>query len=69
MNAPKRCAVYAHVSTVDTTTPIGKMTFAFVVAMDEFFLDILKENTKAGLAATRRRGRRLAVNAVFERGT
>lgn len=44
---------------VDTTTPIGKMTFTIIAAIDEFFLDTLKENTKAGLAAARRRGRRL----------
>lgn len=44
---------------IDTTTPIGKMTFTIIAAIDEFFLDTLKENTKAGLAAARRRGRRL----------
>jgi DNA invertase Pin-like site-specific DNA recombinase len=44
---------------VDTTTPIGKMTFTIIAAIDEFFLDTLKENTKAGLATARRRGRRL----------
>jgi DNA invertase Pin-like site-specific DNA recombinase len=44
---------------VDTTTPLGKMTFTIIAAIDEFFLDTLKENTRAGLAAVRRRGQRL----------
>jgi DNA invertase Pin-like site-specific DNA recombinase len=44
---------------IDTTTPIGKMTFTIIAAIDEFFLDTLKENTRAGLAAVRRRGKRL----------
>jgi DNA invertase Pin-like site-specific DNA recombinase len=44
---------------IDTTTPVGKMTFNIIAAIDEFFVDVLKENTRAGLASARRRGRRL----------
>jgi DNA invertase Pin-like site-specific DNA recombinase len=44
---------------IDTTTPVGKLTFHIIAAIDEFFLDTLKENTRAGLKAARRRGKRL----------
>ena len=44
---------------IDTTTPVGKLTFHIIAAIDEFFLDTLKENTRAGLAAARRRGKRI----------
>jgi DNA invertase Pin-like site-specific DNA recombinase len=44
---------------IDTTTAMGRFTFHVIAAMDEFFLDVLRENTRAGLRAARRRGRRL----------
>ncbi|MGO9838663.1 MAG: recombinase family protein, partial [Polyangiaceae bacterium] len=44
---------------IDTTSPVGKLTFHIIAAIDEFFLDTLRENTRAGLAAARRRGKRL----------
>ncbi len=44
---------------IDTTTPVGKLTFHIIAAIDEFFLDTLRENTRAGLATARRRGKRL----------
>jgi DNA invertase Pin-like site-specific DNA recombinase len=44
---------------IDTSTPVGKMTFTIIGAIDEFFVDVLKDNTRAGLAAARRRGKRL----------
>ena len=44
---------------IDTGTPVGKMMFQVIGAIDEFFIDTMRENTKAGIAAARRRGRRL----------
>jgi DNA invertase Pin-like site-specific DNA recombinase len=44
---------------VDTATPAGKLQMHIIAAFDEFLLDVLKENTRAGLAAARRRGKRL----------
>lgn len=42
---------------IDTTTPHGKFTFHIFAALAEFELDIIRERTKAGLAAARARGR------------
>ena len=42
---------------LDTTTPHGKFTFHVFAALAEFELDIIRERTKAGLAAARSRGR------------
>jgi DNA invertase Pin-like site-specific DNA recombinase len=44
---------------VDTTSAVGKLTFHIIAAIDEFFLDTLRENTRAGLRAARRSGKRL----------
>ncbi|MCL2448608.1 MAG: recombinase family protein [Polyangiaceae bacterium] len=44
---------------IDTSTPVGRMTFAMVGAIDEFFVDTLRENTRAGLAVAKRKGKRL----------
>jgi len=44
---------------IDTTTAIGRMTFTIIAAIDEFFVDTLRENTRAGLAVARRRGKRI----------
>jgi DNA invertase Pin-like site-specific DNA recombinase len=44
---------------VDTTSAVGKLTFHIIAAIDEFFLDTLRENTRAGLRAARRNGKRL----------
>jgi DNA invertase Pin-like site-specific DNA recombinase len=43
---------------IDTTTPHGKFTFHVFAALSEFERDIIRERTKAGLAAARARGRR-----------
>jgi DNA invertase Pin-like site-specific DNA recombinase len=43
---------------IDTTTPHGKFTFHVFAALAEFERDIIRERTKAGLAAARARGRR-----------
>jgi DNA invertase Pin-like site-specific DNA recombinase len=42
---------------IDTTTPHGKLTFHLFAALAEFERDIIRERTKAGLAAARARGR------------
>ena len=41
---------------LDTTTPAGKLTFHIFAALAEFERDLIRERTKAGLAAARRRG-------------
>ena len=41
---------------IDTTTPHGKFTFHIFAALAEFERDIIRERTKAGLAAARARG-------------
>jgi DNA invertase Pin-like site-specific DNA recombinase len=43
---------------IDTTTPHGKLTFHLFAALAEFERDIIRERTKAGLAAARARGRK-----------
>lgn len=42
---------------IDTTTPHGRFTFHLFAALAEFERDIIRERTKAGLAAARARGR------------
>jgi len=44
---------------IDTTTAAGKLPFHVIGAVDEFFIDVLRENTRAGLASARRRGKRI----------
>jgi DNA invertase Pin-like site-specific DNA recombinase len=41
---------------LDTTTPAGKLTFHVFGALSEFEADVLRERTRAGLAAARDRG-------------
>lgn len=41
---------------IDTTTPAGKLTFHVFAALAEFERDMIRERTKAGLAAARSRG-------------
>ncbi len=43
---------------IDTTTPQGKFTFHVFAVLAEFERDIIRERTKAGLAAARARGRK-----------
>ena len=44
---------------IDTTTPIGKLTFHIFAALSEFEAGLVRERTRAGLAAARERGSRL----------
>jgi DNA invertase Pin-like site-specific DNA recombinase len=41
---------------LDTTTPAGKLTFHIFGALSEFEADVIRERTRAGLAAARDRG-------------
>jgi DNA invertase Pin-like site-specific DNA recombinase len=43
---------------IDTTNPSGKLIFHVMAAMSEFERDLIRERTRAGLAAARARGRR-----------
>lgn len=43
---------------IDTTTPEGRLFFHMTAAFDEFQRELIVENTRAGLAAARKRGRR-----------
>lgn len=44
---------------IDTTSPAGKLTFHVFAALAEFEADVVRERTRAGLAAARARGQRL----------
>lgn len=44
---------------IDTTTPAGRLTFHVFCALAEFEADTLRERTRAGLEAARRRGAKL----------
>lgn len=43
---------------IDTSSPTGKLCFAFFSALAEFESDLISERTKAGLNAARARGRK-----------
>lgn len=43
---------------IDTATPGGRLFFHMTAAFDEFQRELIVENTKAGLAAANKRGRR-----------
>ena len=44
---------------VDTSSPVGRLLFNVLAAIGEFELDLIRERTRAGLRAARKRGRRL----------
>jgi DNA invertase Pin-like site-specific DNA recombinase len=44
---------------IDTTTPAGKLTFHVFGALSEFEREVLRERTRAGLLAARKRGKKL----------
>ena len=43
---------------IDTTTPEGRLFFHITAAFDQFQRELIVENTKAGLIAAKKRGRR-----------
>lgn len=43
---------------IDTSTPEGRLFFHMTAAFDEFQRELIVENTRAGLMAARKRGRR-----------
>ncbi len=43
---------------IDTTTPEGRLFFHMTAAFDEFQRELIVENTRAGLVAANKRGRR-----------
>lgn len=43
---------------IDTSTPEGRLFFHMIAAFDEFQRELIVENTRAGLAAASRNGRR-----------
>ena len=45
---------------IDTTTPTGKLLFHVLGAIAEFERSLIRERTRAGLAAARRRGKRIS---------
>lgn len=44
---------------IDTTTPAGKLLFHVLGSIAEFERDLIRERTRAGVAAAKRRGKRL----------
>ena len=55
---------------IDTSTPAGRLLFNVLAAIGEFELDLIRERTRAGLRAARKRGRRLGrprVQVVLKR--
>ncbi len=44
---------------IDTTTPAGRLTFHLFASLSEFEAEVVRERTRAGLAAARRRGAKL----------
>ena len=44
---------------IDTGTPIGKLLFTFISGLAEFERDTLRQRTKQGLEAARKRGKRI----------
>ena len=44
---------------IDTSTPAGRLLFNMLAAIGEFELDLIRERTRAGLRAARKRGKRL----------
>lgn len=44
---------------IDTASPFGKLLYTFISALAEFERDLLSQRTKEGLAAARKRGKRL----------
>jgi DNA invertase Pin-like site-specific DNA recombinase len=55
--ANRNVAFRSLTETIDTTTPSGKLVFHIFGALAEFERNLIRERTRAGLAAARARGR------------
>ncbi len=44
---------------IDTSTPAGRLLFNVLGSIAEFERDLIRERTRAGMAAARRRGKRI----------
>jgi len=54
---------------LDTTTPSGRLLFHMLGAIAEFERDLIRERTRAGVEAARRRGARIGRPEVCDRRT
>ena len=52
---------------IDTSTPSGRLLFHTLAAVAEFEGDLIRERTRAGLEAARRRGRKLGRPRTLDR--
>ncbi len=50
---------------LDTSTPAGRLLFNVLAAIGEFELDLIRERTRAGIDAARRRGKRIGRPRAF----
>jgi DNA invertase Pin-like site-specific DNA recombinase len=56
-DAGLKVLVTGHGATIDTTRPEGRLIFAVFAGLAEFERELIRERTKAGVAAAKRRGR------------
>lgn len=56
--ATRNVALKVLTQNIDTSTPEGRLFFHMTAAFDEFQRELIVENTRAGLDAARKRGRR-----------
>jgi DNA invertase Pin-like site-specific DNA recombinase len=56
--AERGIALKVPTQNIDTSTPEGRLFFHMAAAFDEFQRELIVENTRAGLKATAKRGRR-----------
>ena len=54
---------------LNTATPAGKLLFHVLAAIGEFEADLIRERTRAGLAAARRRGKQLGRPRALDAST
>lgn len=52
---------------IDTATPAGRLLFHVLASIGEFEADLIRERTLAGLAAARRRGKRIGRPCALDR--
>lgn len=55
------------IDAIDTTNAMGKLFFHFMAAIAQFERDLIKERTKAGIAAAKRRGTWRSRPVTFEK--